>query len=100
MKYAAWGGLVNVMNLASWKYKAIKLPHCLPQAQTVRLEGVGGRGVSGCEKGAINWGKEGGLAERIELFRRATGEGSVPTVIELKHQLVTRPPHPEVESGQ
>ncbi len=33
------------MNLASWKYEAIKLPRCLPLAQTDRLEGgdVGGR---------------------------------------------------------
>ena len=40
-----------------------------------------------------------GQRERMEPFSKPTGVGSVLTVIELKHQLVMRPPCPEVMSA-
>lgn len=58
--------------------------------QTDRLKG-------GLETLEGERGKE--RAGRIEPFRRPTGVGSVLAVIDLKHQLVMRPPHPEVPSG-
>lgn len=42
------------------------------------------------------WGR---LTERIEPFSRLAGVGSVQAVIELKHQLLMRLPHPEVTAG-
>lgn len=93
------------MNLASWKYEAIKLPQRLPPAQTGRLMG-GVRHPGGREKKRVQGAKRereeeknGRLTKRIEPFSRATGVGSVLTMIELKYQLVMRPPRLEVRSG-
>ena len=82
------------MNLASWKYEAIKLPRCLPLAQTDRLGG--GETLRERERERE---RNVSLTERIEPFSRPTGVGSVLTVIEPKHQLVMRPPRPGVRSS-
>lgn len=88
------------MNLASRQYEAIKLPWWLPLAETDRLGGgvletpfrererEREGEVRRDRKGERNWG----LTERMEPFSRPTGVGSAQTVIELKHQLVMRPP--------
>jgi len=83
------------MNLASWKYEAIKLPRCLLLAQTDWRGGGGER----CRELERERERNGGLTERIEPFSRPTGVGSVLSVIELQHQSVKRPPRPEVTPG-
>ena len=58
------------MNLASWKYEAIKLPRCLPLAQTDRLKGGVLETLEGERAKRVKREREKneGLTERIEPF--------------------------------
>lgn len=85
------------MILAFRQRGAIKLPWCLPLAESERLKrgckrprrGRGGGG--GLKLGVSEEGERRGRAERMEPFSEATGVENVLSVIELEHQLVMRP---------